>query len=454
VPRLGMRFLAVCFAILASVVALVLAAPLEHSDVQQAYLDVPWDYRSSSGPILRLPYGVIFGPTPEPKVAFVVISDEHQFSEDSFFSQSMNPRHNARTFWLTTRGFHASSVTAPEYREFLTVDHALRDIDKFVKEVVNPDGSLRVIIAGSGYGARLAGWYHLESNGKTVGTVLDNPPTRNIFVPFRAYDSATKILPADCLDGLRNVTATLAEKLKEGDMTALRQKLGLCSDPDVSSERLTAFFWHTIMYPIVRAIGHTSNSFTKPKATLANVCARLTVGQDRVWDHFPALLKETREDSQTCVRVDYADWMRLGGSNDEVVTLVQQCLELATFPISAGDSSAWMPSDETVRLGFYDDLCQSFMGPKFNVERARANQEKLLRRFGGYPYPGRNVFLIMSKGDPFVPIVPDSVSDATSFKFMYSGRRGETFARESASDSGELKELRFKLGKFLDALLG
>jgi pimeloyl-ACP methyl ester carboxylesterase len=411
-----MRFSAVCFAILISLVASVLAAPLEHSDVQQAYLDVPWDYRSSSGPVLRLPYGVIFGPT---------------------------------------RGFHASSVTASEYREFLTVDHALRDIDKFVKEVVNPDGSLRVIIAGSGYGARLAGWYHQESQGKTAGAVLDSPPSGNTAASFRAYDFATKILPADCLAGLRNVTATLAQKLREGDMTALRQKLGLCSDPDLSSERLIGFFWHTIMFPIVRAIGHTSNSFTKPKATLANVCARLTVGQDRVWDHFPVLLKETREDSQACVRVDYADWMRLGGSNDEVVTLVQQCLELAAFPTSEGDSSAWVPSAKpaTISTMLFDDLCQSFLGPKFSFEHALKKQEALRRRFGSNQYLGSNAFFIRSQGDPFLSLVPTAVRESSSVLIQYSGRRGETFVRESTSDSGELKELRFKLGKFLDALL-
>jgi pimeloyl-ACP methyl ester carboxylesterase len=450
----GMRNFAVCFAFMAFLLASAFGAPCEHSDVQQAYLDVPWDYRSSSGPVLRLPYGVAQGPKSDPKVAFVIISDEHQFYADTFFSQTMTDRHDALTYYLNPRGFHASSMTEPEYREFLTVDHALRDIDKFVKEIVNPSGSLRVVMVGNGYGARLAGWYHQESMGKTVGAVLDSPQTRSTAESFHAYEYATKVLPKDCLDGLSNVTATLAEKLREGDMTALRQKLGLCSNPDVSSERLTAFFWHTLMFPIVRAVGHTYNSFTKPKATLANVCARLTVGQDRVWDYFSTLLKETRENSQTCVRVDYADWVRVGGSNDEVVTLAQQCLELAAFPVSSYKSLSWMPESTTVTVDFFDDLCQSFMGPKYSVAHAVRNQEALKRRFGSDPYLGRNAFIIKSQGDPFLHLVPQTVTGSSSISINYPGYRGETFARESASDSSALKELRFKLGKFLDALLG
>jgi len=300
---------------------------LASSDKEPRIVSVftPWSAADPSLGNRQVTYKLFEQSTDVPAdVAFVFLTDIFELDDylypntTTFIAKNVAPRYNSSRYYIPTR-LHVN-LGVPDVlpiRASLTFENDLNDLHEILSSTQGLKPPARVVLVGAGYAGALAAAYKAHFNDtkgpRVVAAIADTPHVQyDDKDPQKLFSSRRLDFDRACADTLEGVTAILAEKLTTDEGQAeLVQHLRLCGPVRVQTQTEKAFFWLTIMMPILRAIDHGVDNVKGGRRSAEGFCKLLTtqISGDTPFERFGRYYDNLLESTRGCVEADFKKFM-------------------------------------------------------------------------------------------------------------------------------------------------
>ncbi|KAL4707488.1 hypothetical protein ACJJTC_000240 [Scirpophaga incertulas] len=356
--------------------------------------------------------------------------------------------------------------TSVENLQYLSVNHALRDLVQFINYIKSDEFQNghykygKVVLIGCSLAGTMATWMRTAYPHLIDAAISDSGPVL-VKVEFEEYlEVVTKALRTqggeECVKSVEEgVAAVLAAAGTSAGRTQIQELFDTCTT--LAEDRpldLATFFWFSITETFAELV-----QYAKP-GDIKDACLDLTnstIGNPI--QRFAAWISKNRDNKIDCLETRYSEKVASykntsydARTNAYRLWTYMTCVEMGWFQTTA---SSVQPFGSTVPLDFFVEMCKDFFDSRFTETRVRHGVELLNTFYGGHDYLPDNVITVLGSLDPWAPMGPRpaNATEKSPIFVIEGASHCNTFKTSSESDPEPLKVAKRAMMRRLRAII-